>query len=148
MVRGIIFDFNRTLYNPETSSLTSGTLDLLRYLKNSSYKLCLISKKTQEERREQISELGLDLYFPDILVIEGEKTKQDFEMCAKAMSLAYSEIAVVGDRVRSEITLGNEIGMTTFWYRSGKFASETPRNKEEEPDFIIDRLEELVDYLI
>jgi len=38
--------------------------------------------------------------------------------------------------------------MTTIWYKSGKFATETPQNNDEEPDFTISDLEKVVDCLI
>ena len=147
MIRGIIFDFNRTLYDPETGMLTEGALDLLEHLKAKVYKMCLISKKTTSDRREQISRLGLDGYFLDVQVLdEDAKTAKSFERCSEVMALQASEIAVVGDRVRSEIALGNDLGMMTFWYRAGKFASEAPRNSREIPGNTIWRLEKLKDY--
>lgn len=147
MIKGIIFDFNRTIYDPETSKLTSGALDLLDSLKNKGYKMCLLSKKTKEDRIELIIGSGLEKYFSDIRVIDGEKTLMDFERCARVMTLDNPEIAVVGDRIRSEITPGNKLGMRTIWYKSGKFSSETPRTPEEEPTYTLTRLEELTDYL-
>ncbi|MBL7206746.1 MAG: HAD hydrolase-like protein [Candidatus Aenigmarchaeota archaeon] len=75
MINGIIFDFNRTIYDPETDVLTDGAIDLLEELHNSGYKMCLLSKRTHPKRREEISLLGLDRYFLDVLVIEGEKKK-------------------------------------------------------------------------
>jgi len=148
MIKGIIFDFNRTLYDPETSSLAPGALEALDRLSEKGYKMCLLSKKTQEDRRERISELGLDKYFLDIQVIEGERREENFERCSRVMSLNNCEIAVVGDRIRSEITLGNRLGMATIWYKSGKFASETPRITEEKPDYTITALSEVLDCLI
>ena len=147
MIKGIIFDFNRTVYDPETSELTKGVLGLLYRLVAQRYRLCLISKKTAEDRAEQISELGLDKYFVDIQVIEGNKTEQNFERCMQVMSLDASEIAVVGDRTREEIRLGKKFGMRTIWYKSGKFAAEIPRGPEEEPDYAVTRLEEMVELL-
>jgi putative hydrolase of the HAD superfamily len=148
MIKGAIIDFNRTLYDPESSSLIPGAIDVLERLTNEGIKLCLISKRTKEERREQISELGLDKYFLDIQVLEDDKSQESFERCVRIMSLNPSEIAVLGDRVKKEIYLGNKLGMRTIWYKSGKFASELPQNKDEEPQYTITRLEEIFQYLI
>jgi FMN phosphatase YigB (HAD superfamily) len=50
-----------------------------------------------------------------------------------AMALPSREIAVVGDRIREEIALGNRMGMRTVWYRAGKFADELPEGEDQEP---------------
>ncbi len=143
MIKGIIFDFNRTLFDPERKALVSVALPLLKELQQKGYKLCLISRKTVEERREDISRFGLDQYFMHIVVVE-EKEKQHFEECIAAMKLQPEEIAVVGDRVRSEIYFGNILGMRTIWFKSGKFAKEEPRQKEEEPEYVIKDLKEVL----
>lgn len=147
MIKGIIFDFNRTIYNPELARINDGVINLLERLVNSGYKLCLLSKKTIRDRRKQISELGLDKYFINIQVIDGDKTEQNFERCIDVLSLDPSEIAVVGDRIKKEIYLGNHFGMTTIWYKSGKFSSELPQKPDEEPHYTITRLEEILQYL-
>jgi len=147
MSKGIIFDFNRTIYDPDTNRLTEGAMDLLDCLHKKGYNLSLISKKTRPDRREQISRLGLDKYFHLILVIEGGKTEQDFQKCIKEMALSSEDVTVVGDRVKSEIYIGNKLGMTTVWFRSGKFMHSSPENKLQEPDHIITELAETIKYI-
>lgn len=137
MIHGIIFDFNRTLYDPLKEALGLGCLTVLTDLKNDSFRLCLLSKKTRPDRREQITALGLDPYFVDIQVIEGDKTIEHFKQCMAAMELLSENIAVVGDRVRGEIILGNQLGMFTIWYKVGKFATELPETESQEPCAII-----------
>lgn len=143
MIRGVIFDFNRTLYDPDTKQLVSGATTILAWLQDRGCQLCLISKKSAEERELLISSLGLNRYFRKILVIEGSKQESHFQECLSAMALPASEVAVVGDRIREEIYLGNRMGMHTIWYRSGKFAAEVPENSAQLPRCIITSLEEL-----
>ena len=148
MIRGIIFDFNRTIFDPEIPGLSRGAIELLEKLKTSGYKMCLISKASSIERKNEISELGLDKYFIDIqVIVEGHKTEQHFERCIELMSLKPNEIAVVGDRIKKEIYLGNKFGMTTFWYKSGKSSNELPKNEDEIPKYTISKLEEILEYL-
>ena len=147
MIKGAIFDFNRTIYDPESDALIEGSLDLLEKLISEGYKLCLLSKKTTKDRRQQISNLGLDEYFLGIQVIEGKKSVENLERCRQVMSLKASEIAVVGDRVQGEISLGNQLGMVTIWYKSGKFSNEMPQNESQKPTHTITKLEETLQYL-
>ena len=55
MIRGVIFDFNRTLYDPDSRQLAEGALQLLGRLRSRGYAMCLISKKSAEDRRRQQS---------------------------------------------------------------------------------------------
>jgi putative hydrolase of the HAD superfamily len=147
MIKGIIWDFNRTLYDPDTSSLTSGAQLVLEDLSRDGYKMCLLSKKTNSNRETLIASLGIDKYFLDIQIVEEIKTEDDLRRCISKMALNASEIVVVGDRVRSELVLGKRLGMRTVWYRAGKFANETPRNSDEEPDHTIGHLEDIFKYI-
>jgi len=140
MIKGIILDFNRTLFDPENGQLNLGVISVLEELAL-DYKLCLISIKSNEDRREQISRLGLDRYFSYVLVIDRYKTEDDFQQCLNSMSLAAKEVAVVGDRVTEEIYVGNKMGMRTLWYRSGKFSNVLPVNDAQSPDYTITKLE-------
>jgi len=148
MVKGVIFDFNRTLYDPDTGKLNDGALDLVKTLSKEGIKLSLLSKKAEEDRIVQICELGIEEYFMYIKIIEGSKTVPDFQGVMRLMHLYPPQIAVVGDRVRSEIDIGNQLGMTTFWYKNGKFANEEPQTEKQKPKYIITSLEELLPYII
>ena len=151
MIKGILFDFNKTLYDPELDAIIDDADMILQKLKNDGYQLCLISKlsqKSYDSRAEQISQLGLDRYFIDIQIIEGNKTEEHFQRCVRIMSLNPSEIAVVGDRIREEITLGNRLGMRTIWYKNGKFSEESPQSHDEKPQHTITSLKEIYKHLI
>ncbi len=142
MIKAAIFDFNRTVYDPENDVLSDGVLNILQKFLDSGLKMCLLSKKSREDRRQQISNLGLDKYFVDIQVID-EKNINHFKQCLDKMNVLPEEVIVIGDQVRKEIKLGNEIGMTTVWYKMGKFADRMPEMELEEADYIIDDLSNL-----
>jgi HAD superfamily phosphatase (TIGR01668 family) len=141
MFKGVIFDFNRTIYDPEKGSLTEGVCQLLEdlYLRK---KLCLISVGGRE-REQQIQDLEIEKYFVSTQVVH-RKTQSHFRKCMQYMLLSAEEVVVVGDRVRSEIYIGNRLGMKTIWYESGIFRKELPRNKLEQPDYRITQLEEIL----
>ena len=60
---------------------------------------------------------------------------------------ADSSFVVIGDRIRSEITLGKQCGYTTIWFKNGKFAEEAPEDADQVPDYTITSLNELPEVL-
>ena len=139
-VSGIIFDFNRTLYDPDTSQVIEGGLELLEKLTLSGHKLALVCKKSASDRSEVIGSLGLDRFFCKVLIIEGNKKVEHFQDCLLAMQLNSSEVAVVGDRVEEEICIGNRMGMVTVWFKQGKFSLILPTTMEQLPNYVIQSL--------
>ncbi len=139
-MKAIIFDYTRTIYDPENSSVFPGAIELIQEYKNAGFKIFMVAKGGNE-RRKQVADLNISYHFEKI-VIKPEKTEEDFinimRECEKD-----TEFYVVGDRARREIRFGNQCGMTTIWFRKGKFASEDPKEAIERPDYIIDELEEI-----
>ncbi len=139
-MKAIIFDYNRTIYNPENGSVFPGAIELIQEYKDAGFKIFMVAKGGSE-RKKQVADLDISYYFEKV-VIEPEKTKEDFigimRECEKD-----TEFYVVGDRVRKEIKFGNQCGMTTIWLKNGKFASEEPGEKIEQPDYIISELEKM-----
>ena len=129
IMKAVIFDFNRTLYNPEAGAFTEGAIDTLDKLKAKGILLFLIGKGTNE-RTSLINELGLHRYFDEIIVKE-EKELADFKYLQKKHPKA--EFYVFGDRVKKEIKYGNACGFKTIWFKNGKFATELPEGPDETP---------------
>ncbi len=147
MAKGVIFDYNRTIYDPDTHALSEGALEVLAVCRERHLRMSLISTG-DSSRSLEIEQLGIAHFFDKIIIVPKdkgeEKTRGHFEECARAMGLPYHHIAVVGDRVRSEIRLGNALGMHTYWYKRGKYAAEEPSAKEEHPEHTITSLAELL----
>jgi len=138
----IIFDFNRTIFNPVDNKLTEGALDLLASLNTvPSIDLFLVAKD-KAKRYEQIDNLNIKQFFKEI-IIEPEKTVGLFIHCRKQCP-EETRFFVVGDRVNLEIKLGNECGMTTIWFKSGKFAVDSPNEDIAKPDHIIRNLADVL----
>ncbi len=139
-VRAIVFDFNRTLYDPDSDSLAPGALDVVRGLAE-RYPLALYSKRG-EGRDERIAQLGLAPFFRKTVAVE-KKCGEDIACVAREFGVSPAEVLVVGDRVRSELRAGKEAGCRTVWVRRGKFADEGPETPGEAPDYTITDLREL-----
>jgi FMN phosphatase YigB (HAD superfamily) len=128
-MKAIIFDFNRTLYDPDTGTFVEGALQTLEKLKKRNFLLFLIGKGTAA-RADLINELGLPRFFDEIIVKE-EKEIADFRYLKKKYPDA--DFYVFGDRVKKEIRFGNECGFKTIWFKNGKFAEDLPETGQEKP---------------
>ena len=142
MIYSIIFDWKRTLYNPDTSTLIDGAVQILNYFSRHNIPMFLIGKG-QQEMYDETHKLDVAKYFQDILFIEGSKDPNDF---MKYMNLSYPErTIVIGDRINSELAVGKKVGAKTIWIKQGKFADEVPADSSQEPDFIVDSLRAILE---
>src|SRR6266540_4343402 len=99
-MKTIIFDWKRTLYDPDNKNLMPGALELLIFLKQKNIPLVLIGKGTQEMQNE-VEHLGIKDYFNHILFCEGAKDRNMFYPFISKTS--PEEIIFIGDRIRSEL---------------------------------------------
>jgi len=136
----IIFDYNRTIYDPEKLELYDGVYDLLNRL-SQEHKLYLVSKN-EPGRGNIITELGIGDFFNEIIFVDN-KTTTDFQKLVGA----DTNVVVVGDRVKGEIKIGNMLGYKTVWVRQGKFKHELPEEETEEPDVVIHNITDLFNVL-
>ncbi|MBR9699848.1 HAD hydrolase-like protein [Candidatus Woesearchaeota archaeon] len=148
MVKGIIFDYNRTLFDPVNKSLIPGAKEVLDNLSQNGFKIALMSRTSDKTKRmEQIHRIGIMDNFSHIQLIQKDTEDKGFhhlKACADKMSLPASELAVVGDRVRSEIRLGKKLDMLTIWYKAGKYSDEMPMAEDEAPHHTITQLGEVI----
>ena len=147
MKKIIIFDFIRTLFDPDTNALVSDAQRVLQYAAQAGFTLCLISRREGGAREKRVQSLGITEYF-DHLFFCDEKTREQFEECIVAVGdIDRQRSFVVGDRIREEIVCGNACNFQTIWVRAGKFAEEMPRGREEQPTFCVARLEDTIPIL-
>jgi len=132
----IIFDYNRTIFNPEADSLYQGVVKLLQDLSKKN-ELFLISRN-EPGRKNKLKKLGIEQYFENITFVE-EKTIELF----KELAQGDKNILVIGDRVKEEICIGNQLNFITIWVQQGKFANELPTKSEEKPSFTVKNIEEI-----
>jgi len=140
--KAIVFDFNHTLYDPDSDSLVPGVLQVLKKL--SSDFILILYCKAGEGRDKRVSELGLKDFFKKIIFVEN-KTSQDLISLAEEFNLKTEDFVVVGDRIKSELAAGKGAGCKTIWFKNGKFAEEIPEQPTEFPDHTIFNLEEVLD---
>lgn len=137
LIKGIIFDFNRTLYDPEKGRLFDGVIPLLNFLKAEGLKLGLISFGGEEKSR-LIESLGLTEAL-DWEKVVAEKRPDDFREFPLRFGLKEEEVLVVGDLLDEEIALGVSLGMQTAWIGN----SHSRRDLGIQPNFVIEEIGEL-----
>lgn len=145
MFKIIIFDWKRTLYNPDNKILIEGAVDLLEYIKGKNTPMVLAGKGGDDMQQEVIR-LGLEIYFKETIFAEGEKDPRVFQPFITKDN--PKKTLFIGDRVRSELQIGHQLGATTIWVRQNKFATEEPLNKDQEPDHTVTSLKEVLKLLI
>ncbi len=126
----ILFDYNRTLYNPDIDALYDGVRDLLATL-SVSHTLYLMSR-FEPNRSGRLDELGIRDYFSDVAFV-ADKTID----AMRTLLGETTEAVVIGDCVFDEIRIGNELGFTTVWVQQGKFAARLPEHPLELPTYIV-----------
>ncbi len=135
----IIFDYNRTIYNPEQSELYAGVFDLLKSI-SEIHQLYLITQ-AEDSRHSEIQGLGIDSFFKEILYVD-EKRKEHFEKVG-----GIEKAIVVGDRISGEITLGNQLNHITIWVRQGKHAEVFPEQPGEYPTHTVEKVTDILEII-
>lgn len=138
MIKTVIFDWKRTLYDPDTGMLIDGALKILESIKNKRITMVLIGKGG-DDMEEEADRLGIRKYFFKIVFAQGEKELNTFK---KFVSDNAEETIIIGDRVRSELEIGHNLGALTIWVKQGKFASEESENSNQEPTYKVKNLDE------
>jgi FMN phosphatase YigB (HAD superfamily) len=139
----VIFDLNRTLYDPETNGLLPGVHDLLETLQANSVEMHVISRK--EPGREDILKAhGVEHYFGSITFVD-DKTH---ELFADYVSSLHGPVYVVGDYLHEEIRFGVQAKAKTIWLKRGKFSHLLPESEDDTPWKIVSELDEVAHLIL
>jgi FMN phosphatase YigB (HAD superfamily) len=141
MIKAIIFDWNRTLYDVENDVLFPGVLSLLKQLQEGGIKLAVVSANVGSEKNFLEDSRFSSLFYYVCLV--AKKDPPLFRSIINELEYKPSEILVVGDRIQSEIQAANKVSIKTVWLKRGKYAVVEPRVQDEEPTWTISSLHEL-----
>ena len=150
MIKMVIFDYGRTLYDREADRMFPDTVFVIRELSR-QYRLGIVSYSREnevEERIEELSKEGILDFFEDIRFTSIPENKaQKYNEVLREFDLQASEVAVVDDYVIRGIAWGNKVGATTVWFKNGKFAKVLPDKDTGQPSYIIHSLSDLVNIL-
>lgn len=144
-IHSVIFDWKRTLYNPDDDTLISGSKEILEFFRDRGISLILVGKGGDDMNLE-VRRLGVEKYFRSIVFQEGKKEEALFKPHVSQEDPRTT--LFIGDRVKSELAMGKSLGATTIWVRHGKFADEVPENEVEKPDYTVSSLAEVQRLLV
>lgn len=124
------------------------TVPTLLRLRDSDYKLGVITDGIAVKQWEKLIRLGLQHFFHTV-IISGEirREKPDigmFRLAAREVGCLPKEVVMVGDRLDRDILGANKAGMTTIQVVKGKYGSQTPKSEEHNPDYVISGLKEIL----
>lgn len=127
------------------------TAPTLARLKDSGYKIGVITDGLSIKQWEKLVRLGLQDTF-DCVVISEEigAEKPDIKLFQKAcdeLEVKPEECLYVGDRLNTDITGANRAGMRSVRLLRGKYKDEKPKGLQEQPSFEIRRMEEILEIL-
>ncbi len=111
-IEAIIFDFNRTLFDPTTYALYHGVVPMLEEL-SATKRLFLYSRKSWN-RTDLLKSLSIDEYFKAAHFVE-QKTVENLQEILTEHSIDPNRAAIVGDMISDELCVGQELGLTTVW---------------------------------
>ncbi len=134
-LRSIIFDWNRTLFDPDTSALDPAAAPVTRMLAQRGFRLVLFTRREQG-REAMIDSTEIRGAFDDVIVVN-RKSVEALRAYLAGRGIAAPSCVMVGDRVREEIAIGNTLGMRTVWVKKGKFSVELPRERAEVPTITV-----------
>ena len=135
--RAVIFDFNRTLYDPEVDSLYPGAAQLLD--SQSRSRTLFLYSRDEGGRDTLLEELGVMDAFSRIYFVSN-KNAESVRKILTENDLSSEECIVVGDLMTSELAAGNEAGLETVWVKQGRFADVT---SNFEPTYVVTSISEL-----
>jgi FMN phosphatase YigB (HAD superfamily) len=144
MIKAIIFDWGRTLYDSERQALYPHTEEVLSDL-SIKYKLIIVSLASDgniSQRNSLLQDSGIAKYFTAVYFAERDKDSL-YRIALQALDLKPQEVAIVDDRVIRGIRWGNQHGATTIWLRQGKFMDEEPDEETGAPTYCISKIEDM-----
>jgi len=140
MISRIIFDWKRTLYDPEAKILLPGALEVLDSLSKYDIKLIMIGKGT-EGMDEALDACNVRQYFAAVHFVDA---KSD-ELFERYIDKTHPDrTLVVGDRAQGEIAIGKGLGAKAVWIRAGQFKDEMPLSEDLAPDETIEDIQSLL----
>lgn len=145
MKKLVIFDWGRTLYDPDTKDVFPGVPGILKHIR-SKYELAIVCLATDGDinRRIKVMEAnGIKDLFSKILIAKEGKDKL-FEQALSELGYSPEHTVIVDDRTIRGIQWGNQQGATTIWMKQGKFSEELPNTETGQPDYIISNIREIL----
>jgi len=124
------------------------TASTVMKLKMLGYRVGVITDGLSVKQWEKLIRLGLEDIFDCVVVSEDVGVeKPDLKIFLKAceeLGVKPKECVYVGDRLDTDMTGSNGVGMVSVRLLRGRYKDERPKNPQEQPRFEISRLDDLL----
>lgn len=108
-IRGIIVDMDNTLVPWNDRTVQPRLADWLSGLRQSGFRLCIVSNNTADRGEKLAVELGIPAIWHAI-----KPRRRAFRKAIARMELSNEEVAVIGDQIFTDVLGGNRLGLYTI----------------------------------
>jgi len=108
-LKGLVLDVDDTVVSSKATDVSSETLEWLIDIKRIA-KIWLVSNNINRSRIERIA-TSLDLHY---IHGAGKPSRRKLRKAVSAMGLPHEQVAMVGDRLFTDVVAGNRLGLFTI----------------------------------
>ncbi len=108
-IKGIITDMDNTLVSWSDRTVCPRLAKWLKALKESGFKMFIVSNNSRERGGEIARELDLPAIWYAV-----KPSRRSFRKAIKSMNLRPEDVAVVGDQLFTDVLGGNRLGLYTI----------------------------------
>ncbi len=127
------------------------TIDTLSSLDGAGYRLGVITNGLAVKQWEKLVRLDIVKFFDTVVISETTGMEKPdpgiFLLAAEQAGCRPTEAAMVGDRVDTDISGANRAGMLAIQLLNGRYQDRHSQLPEENPDYIISDLREVLEVL-
>jgi len=123
-LQGLILDVDETLVPWHHSDVSPELTEWITEIKKSTGSLWLVSNNLSEQRIGNIAK-SLDLPY---LLGAGKPSRRKLRLAIEQMNLPFSSVAMVGDRLFTDVLAGNRLGLFTILVEPMLGDSQTPKS--------------------
>jgi uncharacterized protein len=120
-ILGLLVDIDDTLIPPHIVELSSEVKDWVDSAK-AQMPIWLVSNNPGKQRIHRIAE---DLELP-YLLSAGKPSRRKLFQATAAMNLPVNQVAMVGDRLFTDVLAGNRAGTVTIWVEPIVYSNQSP----------------------
>lgn len=115
-----------------------------------TFTLHLVTSGNLDTQNQKIKQLDIQDFFKDIYCVDpmkGQSKSDAFKKIFKCADNDLKDFLCIGNRLDQEINMGKTVGFDTCYVRHGEYIHMKPSCKEEEPDYTIENITELIHIL-
>jgi len=164
-IKAVLFDLGDTLMDEVTevkdilgvtqdAKLIDGVEEVIKFLKESNYKLGLVADTRIGTYKNVLSKYDLLKYFDCFAISEElgceKPSPQIFLFALNSLGIEepeYRNVLMVGNNLKRDIAGANKVGIISIWFHWNDRYYSVPESKQEIPEFEIKNIKGLL-YLI